>query len=309
MGYYLAIASTRLSSRHAAIAIAVLALAAALVTALFADRAGGAPIKNVSISGFVLATPNESPRLEVLCPKKKKFRFPYGTYMWAMPGAYSMGGEGVYPHSFERLGAQHGYHITPVLFDPMGMSTARSVTLGAICGPDPGPAGAVHAFTTIPPNGAGTAIARCPGKRKLFAGGFNLFNFEGTKGTFPTQAEAIDKKTWVVSGASFGGKGGDIAAIAYCRKGPGSFSFVEAETTIAPGTSGYVTTPPCPGKKFLIAAGYETTPHGALMFGSGVINPDDTYSAEGYNRSGAPATFEAYGYCLNVEKISTASKF
>ena len=43
-------------------------------------------------------------------------------------------GEGVYPHSYERLGVQHGYHSTVVLFDPSpGSTTARNVTLQVAC--------------------------------------------------------------------------------------------------------------------------------------------------------------------------------
>jgi hypothetical protein len=301
---------------QAAAVIAALVLALCLLgQALLGQRAEAARVLiGLEPGDQILSVPGESPREEVLCSfqagakkkNKNKFGFPYGTFMSASPGIFA-GGEGVYPHSFERLGAQHGYHITPVLFDPMAPSTPRSVTLGVVCGPDPGKAGAVHTFMDVPPGSMTTAVARCPGKRKLFAGGFNLFNFTGTGGTYPTQAEAIDAKTWTVSAASFGTKGGQIAAIAYCRKGPGSFSFTEAATTIAPGTAGTVTTPACPKKRPLVAGGFETTPHGALMFGSSAINPNRTYGAEGYNRSGAPATFEAYGYCLNIKKIQESN--
>ena len=37
----------------------------------------------------------------------------------------SAGGEGVYPHSYERLGVQGGFHTTPVLWDPTPRSTQR----------------------------------------------------------------------------------------------------------------------------------------------------------------------------------------
>ena len=55
--------------------------------------------------------------------------------MYATP-APDAEGEGVYPHSYERLGAQSGFHTTPVLYDPTPRTrTTRTyqVTLQILC--------------------------------------------------------------------------------------------------------------------------------------------------------------------------------
>ena len=47
----------------------------------------------------------------------------------------SSDGEGIYPHSYERLGAQRGWHISVVFLDPSpGSTTPRNVTVQALCG-------------------------------------------------------------------------------------------------------------------------------------------------------------------------------
>ena len=285
-----------------------------LAPTLRGEQAGaataGASVKKSKVkyvtASYPLMTANETPRLEVLCPRPKKFRFPYGGFMWGMPGP--LGGEGVYPHSFERLGVQGGYHVTPVLFDMMPPVTARTVILGTVCGPDPGKANAVHTFAQIPAGGTATATATCPGKRRLFAGGFNLFTFTGTGGTYPTDAEAVDAKTWTVTGAAFGNKGGQFAAIAYCRKGKGVLELTEATTTILPGGEAYVTTPACPRNTFLVAGGIATNPDGSILFADSRPNPDQTYTIGGHNRSAAPATLEAYGYCLDMDLVTFSAR-
>ena len=77
--------------------------------------------KTFSISGA-----NSKRRLVVRCPGRL---VPLGGGMTSSPPP-SADGEGVYPHSYERLGVQHGYHSTVVLFDPSPSSTqARDVTL------------------------------------------------------------------------------------------------------------------------------------------------------------------------------------
>ena len=60
-----------------------------------------------------MATLDEIARLEVLCPEGT---YPLGGGMFnATPIAGD--GEGIYPHSYERLGVQSGFHVTPVLVD------------------------------------------------------------------------------------------------------------------------------------------------------------------------------------------------
>ena len=49
-------------------------------------------------------------------------------------------GEGIYPHSYERLGAQRGFHISEVLFDPtIASTTPRNITLQTVCARGPCP--------------------------------------------------------------------------------------------------------------------------------------------------------------------------
>src|SRR5690349_10701849 len=81
---------------------------------------------------FRLTQPDQKQRFTVGCPGRST---PLGGGMTSSPVPTS-GGEGVYPHSYERLGVQHGWHVTAVLFDPDRRSTqARDVTLQVACGP------------------------------------------------------------------------------------------------------------------------------------------------------------------------------
>ena len=62
---------------------------------------------------FKMSAPDQLTRLEVFCPGG---RYPIGGGMTVNqpPG---LDGEGIYPHSYERLGAQRGFHISEVLYD------------------------------------------------------------------------------------------------------------------------------------------------------------------------------------------------
>ena len=100
----------------AGLVIAVMALS------LGVSVAGAAKTKLISSASTL--TPNDTPRKTVLCPKKNpRFKFPYGGGMYST-SQYEMDGAGVYPHSYERLGVQGGYHVTPVYYDPSPMRPA-----------------------------------------------------------------------------------------------------------------------------------------------------------------------------------------
>src|SRR3954447_11319642 len=119
------------------------ALGIALLAVLLAQRLfGGADTTATAKkrgSGVTLATktytldqPDQKQRLTVTCPGRK---IPFGGGMSSNPPPTQGTGEGVYPHSYERLGVQHGYHVTAVLYDPSrGNSTPRDVTLQVLCG-------------------------------------------------------------------------------------------------------------------------------------------------------------------------------
>src|SRR3954469_18782569 len=68
---------------------------------------------------YRLDKPDTAPRLEVLCPRGK---YPIGGGMSQSP-TIGADGEGIYPHSYERLGAQLGFHISVVVLDPSRAQT------------------------------------------------------------------------------------------------------------------------------------------------------------------------------------------
>jgi len=237
----------------------------------------------------------------VLCPKKNpRFKFPYGGGIFSSPA--SPDGEGVYPHSYERLGVQGGYHVTPVLFDPSPASTTpRQATLQVICGPAPAKdrLNPPHVTVQVDPGETKTNLVRCTGKRKLIGGGFQRTTFIGRGGDFVTESLAIAPNLWRVSGTAFGGFGGELTGIAYCRR-KGGMSEVTATATINPGEFGSATTPPCPGNKSMVWTGFTTAPQGAIFYAGGPFNPNDTVTGSGYNRSMATATLTVKGYCVST---------
>ena len=121
------------------------------------------------------------------------------------------------PHSYERLGVQHGYHSTVVLFDPSPSSTqARSVTLQVACARKQKHVTPPHKTVYVNPGETKTAVATCPGRRHLFGGGFQRTDFTARGGDYITESRAISDKSWSVTGRAFGQFGGELTAIAYC---------------------------------------------------------------------------------------------
>ena len=88
-------------------------------------------------------------------------------------------GEGIYPHSYERLGAQRGFHISEVLFDATPASTTpRNVTLQTVCARGLVPANpSPHKTVFIRTGETKTATARCPKGQYLITGGFQRTDF------------------------------------------------------------------------------------------------------------------------------------
>jgi hypothetical protein len=270
----------------------------ALIPALAAERADGAGTLVVGRS-FVLKDANDTPRLTVACPKAKRFHFPYGGGMFSA-APYDSDGEGVYPHSYERLGVQHGFHVTPVLYDPSpGTTQAHDVTLQVVCGPEPGRLSPKHETAFVNPGGSKTHNVTCAGKRMLIGGGFQRTDFTGKGGDFVTESLAVTPNVWRVSGTAFGTFGGELTGIAYCRR-KGGMSEVSATTMINPGQVGSATTPPCLGKKDIVSTGFTTDPLGSTFYAGSRINEDDSTTGFGYNLSHAPATLTVKGYCLRV---------
>ena len=188
---------------------------------LLAPAASGAARKSadgtfVQTTTFRMSEPDEKRRGAVVCPGGKTVT-PLGGGMSTSP-APGPDGEGVYPHSYERLGAQRGFHVTPVLYDPSpAHTTPRDVTLQVVCGPKSSHIAPIRNTVYVNPGETKTAEATCPGKRRLFSGGFQRTNFVTRGGNYVTGSRAISDKTWQVTGSAFGKFGGELTAIAYCR--------------------------------------------------------------------------------------------
>ena len=200
------------SGRRLWIAFALLLACGAL---LALATAPGAAAKSVTYrhKSFSLDGANAKRRLTVRCPGHL---VPLGGGMSSFPLPQS-DGEGVYPHSYERLGVQHGYHSTVVLFDPSPASTtARTVTLQVACARKQKHVTPPHTTVYVNPGQTKTAVATCPGNRRLFGGGFQRTDFTARGGDYITESRAISDKSWSVTGRAFGGFGGQLTAIAYC---------------------------------------------------------------------------------------------
>jgi hypothetical protein len=250
----------------------------------------------VARQAFKMRRADEKRRLVIRCPKG---RFPLGGSMYArpQPGA---DGEGVYPHSYERLGRQRGWHVSAVLYDPSPRSTApRRVTMQVVCGRDLGKVTPPHTHVFVRPGETKTAIAKCPGRRHLFSGGFQRTNFVTRGGNFVTESRALDSKTWRVTGSAFGAFGGEMTAIAYCTRSKRPLlQEVSATAFLDLGALGTPVTPACPRGRRMTVGGFSS--HGSTtLVGDGVFTRKGRWMASGYAEDGA-TNFSAIGYCLKV---------
>lgn len=161
----------------------VIAFAAALLLAVFgvllaqglagdaAAKAKGKKRVTLATKTYSLNRADQKQRLTVRCPHHK---IPLGGGMSSSPPPSQGTGEGVYPHSYERLGVQHGYHVTAVLYDPSrGNTTSRTVTLQVLCGRKLGHMTPPHRTVYVGPGQTKSAVAKCPGRRHLIGGGFS----------------------------------------------------------------------------------------------------------------------------------------
>jgi hypothetical protein len=248
---------------------------------------------------FKMSAPDQLTRLEVLCPGG---RYPIGGGMTVSEPS-GTDGEGVYPHSYERLGAQRGFHISDVLYDPDWSSTKpRNITVQAVCARGQIPQNPTpHKTVFILPGQTKSAIARCPGGQKLITGGFQRTNFGSDGGDYITESRAVGSNAWRVTGSAFIGSGttggGELTAIAYCApsKKPILTAVNSAPVPVAPGMNASVTTPDCPGSLRLTTTGFALDSRNAFYAGNS-INGGDTTTANAFGYFG-PANLTAYGYC------------
>src|SRR3954464_2248058 len=247
----------------------VVLLAAGLLLALFAvllaQRAfsgSDAVAKGKEHKGVALATkkytldqPDEKQRLTVTCPGRK---VPFGGGMEASPPPSQGTGEGVYPHSYERLGVQHGYHVTAVLYDPSrGNTTPRNVTLQVLCGSKLGHMTPPHTTVNLGAGETKSAVARCRGQRHLIGGGFQRPAFTSKGGDYVTESRAISSKAWRVTGHAFGAFGGEMTAIAYCQHSKKPLvTEVAGQASIDSHQTATAQTPPCPGGRKMVFGGF-----------------------------------------------------
>jgi hypothetical protein len=287
--------------------LAMIALLAAVALAvLLGQLTGDAPAKPRAQASksvtyaqrtFRISGANEKRRLVARCPGQL---VPLGGGMMSSPEP-AADGEGIYPHSYERLGVQHGYHTTVVLFDPSGDSTqAHSVTVQVACAHKQKHVTPPHTTVYVNPGESKTAVATCPGRRELFGGGFQRTDFIARGGDYVTESRAISDKSWSVTGHAFGGFGGQLTAIAYCwRSKHPLLTEVSASTSVGTGQFATATTPTCP-VGHLVFGGFSTSPSGSSFFTDGFINTNGSWQASALNHFGPSATLTAYGYCLKL---------
>jgi hypothetical protein len=273
--------------------LALAATAALLGAALFA---GGAQALTLQSQTYQLSGADTKQRLTVRCPGKRSL--PYSGGMVTDP--LGSDGEGVYPHSYERLGVQRGWHVTPVLYAPtVQRSASRSVTLQVVCGPRLGPVSSPHNTVFVGPGQTRTAVATCPKGNRLLSGGFQRTNFVARGGNYVTESRAASDRSWQVSGSAFGNFGGELTAIAYClRSGTSLVSEVSSDAALPYDESGTATTPACPTGSQMIGGGFTTSPSGPALVSSAHFNGDGSWSATAFNEFGPDAMLSARGYCM-----------
>ncbi len=213
-------------------------------------------------------------------------------------------GEAIYPHSYERLGRQSGYHITVILYDPSPDQTrTRTVRLQVLCGPKYGKVSPPHLTLDMEASEKNVAVAKCPGKRLLIGGGYQRTNFTNTGGILATESRAISSKAWQVSGLGLGRFGGQMTSVGYCvraKKPP--LTAVSATAPVPPLSFASATTPSCPKGKRVAFGGFSSSATGIVLPDGGSFNGARRWRAGGYNTSrNETGSITAYGYCLNPD--------
>jgi len=265
---------------------------------------------------FRMREPDGTSRLEVLCPDGSH---PMGGgFLNATP--LGTDGEGVYSHSYERLGAQGGFHDTATLIDPsQNADTTHRVVLQVVCAQGLVPTGSPHATTYVHRHETASVTAHCPHGTQIFSGGFQRTNFTtpGVKrygghvygGNYITESRAVGTNAWRVSGAATGENGGELTAIAYCGEDR-SLPVKTVSTTVAVGEkqAASATTPRCPRDRVLISGGFSFGGSHDALFANGYFTRAGTWAATGYGWFGE-AELTAYGYCALARDTLDRSGF
>jgi hypothetical protein len=269
------------------------------------------PLRDLAVANadFRVHTAHELVRLEVHCPDDS---FPLGGGMFTKR-PIDKDGEGVYAHSYERLGAQRGFHVTPTFVTPERHDlTPRRGDLQVICGNGLVPTTTEHEVTFVRREGTGSVTAQCPDGTQLFSGGFQRTNFTTPEitygGNYITESRAVNGNAWRVSAGATGDDGGELVAIAHCADEDESLplSEVSASVEVAEKESATAVTPSCPQGRALTAGGFSFNGSHDALFGEGYFTREGTWSATAYGWFGS-AELTAYGYCLRVSDVSRAA--
>jgi hypothetical protein len=282
------------------------------------QAAGAGPLRDLTAASkeFRMGKADGTSRLEVLCPDGGH---PLGGGMF---NATPLGadGEGVYSHSYERLGAQGGFHATSTLIDPSQASTAsHRVVLQVVCGLGLVPTASPHATTYVHRHETATVTAHCPEGTQIFSGGFQRTNFTtpGIErygghvygGDYITESRADGTNGWRVSGAATGENGGELTAIAYCAEDPSlPITSVSKAVSVGEDTAASATTPRCPEDHVLISGGFSFGGSDNALFADGYFTREGTWAATGYGWFGS-ADMTAYGYCAQARDTLDRSDF
>jgi hypothetical protein len=264
------------------------------------DPGKSGPARGLTLvqDNFSMTKPEQQDRFEVICPGKT---YPLGGGV-INHNAPDPDGEGIYPHSYERLGAQRGFHVSTILFDGSPQSTTpRQITLQAVCGRGLIPANpSPHKTVFIKQGETRSATARCPKGQYLITGGFQRTDFGADGGNYVTESRADGTRAWRVSGSAFPLGGGELTAIAYCvrHKGP-ILTEVSANADVPAGGTAAATTPSCPSGQRLTSTGFSTNGSSNAFFVGSSLNGDNTSTTTAFGHFG-PAALTAYGYCLRA---------
>ncbi len=249
---------------------------------------------------FKMTIGEEQARFEVFCPGRT-YPLGGGTITHQIPDP---DGEGIYVHSYERLGAQRGFHVSPILFDATKQSTKpRQVTVQVVCGrglvsATPSP----HKTVFIKSGQVRSATARCPKGQQLVTGGFQRTNFGADGGNYVTESRAVGSRAWRVSGSAFPAGGGELTAIAYCvRQKRPILTEVEASAPVPAGQAANATTPTCPNGQRMTTTGFSLNGSREAFYVGSSLNGDGTSTATAFGQFGPVPSLTAYAYCIRVK--------
>jgi hypothetical protein len=152
-----------------------------------------------------------------------------------------------------------------------------------------------------------TAIARCPGKRRLVAGGFNSTTGPGLVDGVSPYANLSHGGGWTYSATNNTDRPQSLVSHAYCAKGvrkPKLATGSNSQASTVPGGAVPASSANCPGRRQLSAGGFTATPSNGPSFkvtqnlirpeaGGAVWNTTDI----NFGAASGPLSVETQGVC------------